>query len=93
MGKGTPIFVALIYAVASFVVLSSAIAIDKFSIFSDWYINLAILAPTVLLPVVMIILQIRHRRWNWLALVAGCVMVVAISFGHLALVAAASASV
>lgn len=93
MNQLNPIWIAVIYAGASFATFVTAIGIDSFLIFSNVYISFAIVGPPFLLSGLMIYWRIRFHQRQWLVVVLGCAMVFGVSFLHVLLVATASATV
>jgi len=93
MAQWNPLWIVALYALASFVVLFTALSIDPFIIFNDVYGFAAVILPTLLIPGLLIYWRVRFNAWHWALVGLGCLMCVGVSFLHILFIAAASASV
>lgn len=78
------------YLVAAVLIVTS---IDPFIIFSHTYAVFTVHIPSLLVPGLMIFWQIKYKRWHWGIVIVGCLLSFGVSFLHLLLLAAASATV
>lgn len=93
MRELNPIWIAVIYAMTSLVTLFVTVGTDAFFIFSDFYVWAAIFVPTLVIPVLIVYWRVRYNQWHWFNVGLGCLLVIGVSFGHLAFISIASATV